>query len=70
MPFISHSEIKKNEKYNKNRDLKMFDNFVSMRHLLFVGGRQEPLVRQETKRKPTGCANPRFSETGRLRRET
>jgi hypothetical protein len=54
------------ENINKINDLKTFDNFVAVRHLLFVDGRQQPLARQETKRKPTGCANPRFLETGSI----
>jgi len=43
------SDSQENEKYNKNSDLKIFDNFVAACHLLCVGGGQQSLARQETK---------------------
>jgi hypothetical protein len=36
------SEFLKSEKYNKNNDLKIFDNFVAGCHLLSVGGGHQP----------------------------
>jgi len=53
------SDSQENEKYNKNSDLKIFDNFVAGCHLLCVGGGHQPDAAQETKRKPIGCANPK-----------
>jgi hypothetical protein len=59
-PFIFLSEIQKNEKYNKNNSLKKFDNFVSACHLLFVGGRQQPLTDRRRNENPTGVPTQGF----------
>ena len=58
--FILESESQENEKSNKINSLKTFDNFVAVRHVLFVDGRQPPLARQETKRKPHGVPTKGF----------
>ena len=60
IPFIFESESRENENSNKINDLKIFDNFVVVRHVLFVDGRQPPLARQETKRKPHGVPTQGF----------
>jgi hypothetical protein len=60
IPFIFLSDCKEIKKLFKINSLKIIDSFVSIPHQMGVGEAPQLIIRQETKRKITRCANQIF----------